>query len=131
MTLLGAVSYLLQMLEIGQVDERGVIELYHVHDQANGPSLPARLIFRTVERGIRVLTGRQHLTLDQELTDRQLRMLHVTLQRELRRATLSERLGEDYMREIREEALGLLREAIGQHQYLCRLLHERSAQTNR
>lgn len=125
MTFKDVVSYLLQSLEVGQVDEQNRIVQYNFHGTAATLSRSTLLLFRTAERGALWLIRREYFRFEQELSPEEIRLVYKVLRREVKRATLPPELGTDYLEEVRQEAVAMLDQVIGQHQYLRQLLERR------
>lgn len=125
MTFRDVINHLLQSLEVGQVNEKDEVVPYQYHGSANETSLQVRLVFRTVERGVRYLKKHEHFSFDQTLTDMEIRVVYDAFIAQVAKATLPEQLGKEYMAEIRQEARDLIEEVIDQHRHLRARLNKR------
>lgn len=124
MTFREAVNYLLNTLEIGLVDEHDQVVQYKYHGSGTDASLASLLLFRTVERGVRILIKRSHFTWDEVLTDDDLELLYEEFVGQLGRSTLPKELGEEQIEEYRAEALRLLNDVIAGHKRLRWLMSQ-------
>lgn len=123
MTFREAVSFLLQTLEIGHVDEKDNVVQYKYAGAE--PSFASALLFQTVERGIHILIKRSRYSWDEVLTDDDLELLYEELSRQLNHATLPKELGQEQIDEFRQEALSLLDDVIAGHKHLRQLMHDK------
>lgn len=125
MELRAVTQYLLQTLEIGDVNEHGKVACYQLNGRDIELRPAAQLVLRAVRVGLRHLIGRDGYTLSQVLTDEDINRVYQDLRQTVQTLRHPNDMPKYFQDDLRTEATALLEEAIDQHTHLRQLLTKR------